>query len=443
MVVPNESMTKPPGGTTTVRGQHHVLIVDDSAMQRKILYAQLSKMGYRVTEADSGEVALDLCQAQRFDLILSDWMMPGMDGPEFCAKFRELGEDNYSYFILLTSKSERSDIAKGLEVGADDFITKPVNAVELKARLHAGERIVNMQKQLQEKNRQISVALHRIQVLYDAIDADLAEGKRLQQSLVRDRYRDFGAAEMSLLLRSSGHVGGDLVGYFPTSSQQIGLYSIDVSGHGITSALLTARLAGYLSSTAKDQNIALENTVGDWYRVRPPHEVVRKLNEVMFRDIDTEHYFTICLAVVDLRTGKVSMTQAGHPHPAVQRADGEVQYFGEGDLPVGLIPEVDYSTFSFYLRPGDRLLMFSDGITECPKGPNDPVMLEEEGLSKMLGKYKDMRGPALLEAMVWDLTDFYGAEDLPDDVSAVLLEFHGTDGQVETDRRSTPRDAEG
>lgn len=424
MSVTVENTTDPSGGDNP-QSRHHVLIVDDSRMQRKILSASLKKMGYLVTEAASGDEALALCQDHVFELVLSDWMMPGMDGPEFCERFRQLDEEKYGYFILLTSKSERGDIAKGLDVGADDFITKPVNAVELRARLTAGERIVNMHRQLQEKNRQISVALQRIQVLYDAIDADLAEGKRLQQSLVRDRYRDFGKAEMSLLLRSAGHVGGDLVGYFPTTGSFLGLYSIDVSGHGITSALLTARLAGYLSSTSADQNIALETTAGGRYRVLEPHTVVTKLNDLMFRDIDTEHYFTICLAVIDLNTGDVVMTQAGHPHPAVQRADGRVEYFGDGDLPVGLIPNSGYSTFSFSLEPGDRLLMVSDGVTECPAGPNDPVMMEEEGLCTLLDQNRELRGPGLLEALVWDLTQFYGSEDLPDDVSAVLLEYHG------------------
>ena len=425
MTISVENSAGSSGGTRVPAGLAQVLVVDDSRMQRRILSASLQQMGYTVTEAGSGEEALDLCRDQPFDLILSDWMMPGMDGPEFCARFRDLDRENYGYFILLTSKSERSEIAKGLEVGADDFITKPVNAVELRARLTAGQRIVAMQRQLSEKNRQLSIAFQRIQTLYDAIDADLAEGKRLQQSLIRDRFRDFGTADLSLLLRSAGHVGGDLVGWFPTSGSQIGLYAIDVSGHGITSALLTARLAGYLSATSKDQNIALERTTGDLYHVRAPNQVVKKLNDLMFQDIDTEHYFTICLALVDLDTGEVSMTQAGHPHPAVQREDGRVEFFGDGDLPVGLVPGVDYASFGFRLRPGDRLLLFSDGITECPAGPETTEMVEQDGLARLLDTNRGLRGPALLEALVWDLTRFFGSEDLPDDVSAVLLEYRG------------------
>lgn len=406
-------------------GGARVLVVDDSKMQRRILHASLSRMGYQVTEAASGAEALALCQEERFDLVLSDWMMPGMDGPEFCARFRALDDEHYSYFILLTSKSERGDIAKGLEVGADDFITKPVNGVVLRARLRAGERIVAMQRELTEKNRQLGAAFSRIQALYDEIEADLAEGKRLQQSLVRERYRDLGSAEVSLLLRSAGHVGGDLVGFFPTSGAQIGLYAIDVSGHGITSALLTARLAGYLSSSSKDQNIALERTAGDWYRVHPPETVIEELNHLMFRDIDTEHYFTICLAVVDLETGQGRMTQAGHPHPALYRANGQVEFLGEGGMPVGLFPGMDYSASEFQLAPGDRLLLYSDGVTECPAEGMETTLFDEDGLRSLLRQSADLTGPVLLESMVWRLVSYHGSEDLPDDVSAVLLEYHG------------------
>ena len=119
-----------------------------------------------------------------------------------------------------------------------------------------------MERELIDKNRLIASTLEELQKLYDSLDSDLIEARKLQQSLVSDRYRDLGVADVSLLLRSSGHVGGDLVGMFPVGESRIGLYGIDVSGHGISSALMTARLAGYLSASAPDQNIALFRTRG-------------------------------------------------------------------------------------------------------------------------------------------------------------------------------------
>ena len=122
-----------------------VLIVDDSRLQRKIISASLLRRGYDVREADSGVSALTVCAEWPPDVVLSDWMMPEMDGLEFCQKFKALPREGYGYFILLTSKSAKDEVAQGLQCGADDFLTKPVNGLELRARLAAGERIIQMQ----------------------------------------------------------------------------------------------------------------------------------------------------------------------------------------------------------------------------------------------------------------------------------------------------------
>lgn len=105
---------------------HRVLIVDDSRLQRKILCSSVKRWGFDVFEAGSGEEALEVARDIAPDIVLSDWMMPGMNGLEFCDAFRELSGDRYGYFILLTSKSEKNEVAMGLEAGADDFLTKPV-----------------------------------------------------------------------------------------------------------------------------------------------------------------------------------------------------------------------------------------------------------------------------------------------------------------------------
>jgi len=246
-----------------------VLIVDDSRLQRKILSSSVKRWGFEVHEAGSAEEAIEICKHTLPDLVLSDWMMPGMNGLEFCDAFRQVSQNRYGYFILLTSKSEKAEIAMGLEAGADDFVTKPVDANELRARIAAGERILHMQRELTEKNRLISDTLDELQRLYDSLDSDLQEAKKLQQSLVRERYKSFETGDLSLMLRSSGHVGGDLVGFFPAQSGHLGLFAIDVSGHGISSALMTARLAGYLSAAAPDQNVALRRCDDGTYAFCP------------------------------------------------------------------------------------------------------------------------------------------------------------------------------
>ena len=400
-----------------------VLVVDDSKAQRKILSLSLAKWGYDVIEAASGEKALDLCRAENFDLVLSDWMMPGMTGLEFCKQFRMLPREGYGYFILLTSKSEKAEIADGLHGGADDFLTKPVSPDELRARLRAGERILGMQQELVEKNRLVEATLGKLQKVYDSLDRDLIEARKLQQTLVRDKIRDFGGGSASMLLRPSGHVGGDLVGCFEISARRIAVYSVDVSGHGVASAMMTARLAGLLSGGSPEQNLALAFGANGQREAWPPEIVAARLNRLMIEEFKVEQYITMAYAEVDLNSGRLWLVQAGHPHPMILRANGEIKTLGEGGLPIGLIAGAEYHRVEAVLFPGDRLVLLSDGVTECP----DPLGAElgEAGLARMLQAAQQLDGPALLDAVVDSLAQFHGGADFPDDVSGIVFDFKG------------------
>ena len=398
-----------------------VLVVDDSKGQRRILSASLKRAGYDVTEAASGEEAVLACQEKQFNLVLSDWIMPGMNGLDFCKAFREMERDTYGYFILLTSKAEKNAVTLGLDVGADDFLTKPVNGAELLARMKAGERILSMEHEKDLQNQMLSKSRDEIQILYDAIDRDLLEAKKFQEALLSEKYQKFGDSSVSLYLKSSGRVGGDLVGYYSISDEKIGLYSIDVSGHGISSALITARLAGFLSDGSPDQNVGLIRGKDGIYRARSPEQAVAILNEIVLNDMDTELYFTILLVEADLCTGHMRMSQAGHPHPAVQRADGTVEFPGNGGLPVGLIPGAEFDSFEVQLEAGDRLLLTSDGVTECA----DPAgnLLDDDGLAQILVSHQWVQKLEFFDVMIDALTEYSKSPTFDDDVSAVMLEF--------------------
>ena len=398
-----------------------VLIVDDSRLQRRILSASLSRMGYEVREAESGRAALDICDAWPPDMVLSDWIMPAMDGLEFCKIFKKLPRDGYGYFILLTSKSEKDDVAQGLEGGADDFLSKPVNGVELRARLAAGERIIQMQRELTSQTKVVSQTLQQLRAVHDSLNQDLIAAKKLQQSLVREKHKIFENAELSFTLLSAGHVGGDLVGYFPISDRQVGFFAIDVSGHGVSSALVTARLAGYLTSASPEQNIALYYDNAGNICARSPAQVVSDLNRIVLEEMETDHYFTVILALADMQTGLTTLCQAGHPHPLVRRRAGAIEQNGTGGLPVGLFEDVEFEEFQVQLEAGDQLLLTSDGITECPNV--DDVLLGEKGFERLMRKLVGLGGPQLLEALVWLLSEYADDAGFPDDVSAVLYEF--------------------
>ncbi|HBS49687.1 MAG TPA: fused response regulator/phosphatase [Rhodobacteraceae bacterium] len=400
-----------------------VLVVDDSRLQRRILVSVLRRMGLRTIEAADGQSALEICATDPPDLVISDWVMPGMSGPDFARAFRALPREGYGYFILLTSKSEKVEIAHGLDAGADDFLTKPVNPGELRARIAAGDRIVAMQRQLSEKNQVITETLSRLQTAYEKIDQDLIQAKNIQKSLVPERSRAFGASRISLLLKPCGHIGGDLVGMFSPGLNRVGFYCIDVSGHGITSAMMTARLGGYLSGNHFNENVAMIQKQYEFYGLRPPREVAERLNARLMEDTGIEEYFTMVYAMADLDSGLVQMVQCGHPHPLILRRGGYREYLGQGGPPIGLLPDLAFEQFEVQLHHGDRLLLYSDGFTECRL--QGGAMLEPEGLIDLVAQSDHgQQGSEFLDDLFWNLTAIMDTEaGLEDDVSAALLEF--------------------
>ena len=401
----------------------HVLVLDDSRAQRRLLATLLRRWGHPVTVCETPGDALEALTDQSISIILTDWMMPGMTGPEFTRAFRRTPREGYAYVILLTSKSEKAEIAHGLDAGADDFVSKPVDPHELRARMRAGIRIIEMQRELVWQNQRVRSTLAEIRGLYDALDRDLLEAKRLQDTLVRERFRQFDTGSIALTLRSSGHVGGDLIGFFPIDAARIGLFSLDVSGHGVTSALLAARMAALLGTAAPEQNVAMVQKRGGAWDALPPDRVAAKLNRMMFEEIETDLYFTLALAYLDLTTGAVQMVQAGHPHPAVLRPDGAVTWVGEGGMPIGLLEEAQFDSVIFHLEPGDRLMLYSDGITECENRAGEEF--GEDGLAALLRRTAEDQGEALLETIVTAVQDFAGRTEFADDVSLVAFDFTG------------------
>lgn len=415
--------------TQTVKSIPHssrlVLLVDDSRAQRRTLAVQLIRAGYHVVEAASSEEAMRICLERRPDIVISDWRMPGQTGLEFCRQFRDMQSDRYGYFILLTSRNDKKDIAEGLRAGADEFMTKPVSGAELLARLSASERILRMEESLRSTNSQLRDTLDQLRETQAAIDRDLREARRLQQGLVRERHGRFGDFDLSLLMRPAGHIGGDLVGFFPINARRVGMFALDVSGHGVAAALLSARLAALLSG-ATDHNVALRITELGLYDARQPAEILHQLNTLMLEELRIDSYFTMIYADLDFLNGKLRLVQAGHPYPVLQRADGQIERIGRGGLPVGVFSHAEYEEVQLVLNPGDRLFITSDGLTEAENAHGEP--LGDEGLHAILRTNALLRGDALLESICWSAANYAGGLR-NDDISAVLIERR-SDGDV-------------
>lgn len=427
-----------------------ILIVDDDVAIRRILAAMLQKWDFDVIQANDGEEAWQLLQHQPVSFILSDWMMPQLNGIELCCRLRAAGLPYYIYFILLTGKDQSDDLIMALDAGADDFLTKPVNAKELRVRIKAGERVLHLEKALLAQNQALQQANQELAASQQRVQRDLQAAASIQQDLLPSSPQTGLPVGLAWAFLPAEELAGDIFNFYPLDERHLGFYLIDVSGHGVPAAMLSVHLAKILSPEPRPDslirlpesplntnqhtastgffNLRRQRRTGPAIRMesfRSPVEVVTRLNGNFQADDRNMMYFTMIYGIIDTQSGQGSLCQAGHPYPLLCRSDGSIESLGEGGFPVGLVAEADYEAVDFQLRPGDRLLLYSDGVTECVSQENLQFGTDRLGQSLC-----DARRSSLQDAMeqiknalvAWSPRSS-GKISFSDDVSLLAIEL--------------------
>jgi sigma-B regulation protein RsbU (phosphoserine phosphatase) len=142
-----------------------ILIAEDEPISRRLLETTLTKAGYDVLAVEDGVKALESIQKEVPDMLITDWMMPELDGLDLCRQIRELDLSSYVYILVLTALTQKENIIQGLDAGANDYVTKPFDRTELLARVRAGERVIQLEKSLRQKNKELSEALAQVKQL--------------------------------------------------------------------------------------------------------------------------------------------------------------------------------------------------------------------------------------------------------------------------------------
>lgn len=391
-----------------------VLIVEDNEANILLLQALLRHWGYEVVVARDGVEAWDIISTEDISFVISDLMMPNMDGFELCRRIRLANLPRYVYVILLTALEDKASLIKGLEAGADDFLSKPFNQHELQVRIRAGERVLQLEKTLKQRNTEIEEA-------YATIRRDLEAAAQMQQSLLPSTAATISGMAFDWLFRPSAFVAGDIFNFFQLDEHHLGFYHLDVAGHGIPSAMLSVTLSKVLTPAA-DQSGLLKRPISTppYYTLIPPIDVVNALNQRFQSPADSCLYFTMVYGIIDTAIGRLTFTQAGHPSPVYMLQGAKARLIGDGGFPVGLLPDLTYESLTVDMQRGDRLVIYSDGVTEC-MNPQQELYTEERLLTH-LDSTAHLPLRQVMEHLEQGLCHWKGDNTFDDDVSVLVIE---------------------
>jgi phosphoserine phosphatase RsbU/P len=380
----------------------HILIIDDDRVTCSMLRRVLEQQGYTVTVAPNGQAGIELAQSIQPALVICDWMMPIVDGIEVCRALKATPSLSTTFFILLTSRGDLEDRIEGLNAGADEFLSKPIDANELKARVRAGLRLYQLNQDLHQLNLALQQETQRL-------EQERAEAADYVRSILPDPI------EVPCIIRSrfvpSSQLGGDCFDYFWITPERLVLYLLDVSGHGLKSALSSVQILQVLRSRG----------LGVDYQ--QPQTVLEALNGLFAMEDHDDQYFTIWYGVYEPATKELVYASAGHP-PALLISDSQpphVQPLKTRGLPIGMFADTQFCCDRVSIPINSTLYLFSDGIFEIPQ-PDGQIW----GLPAFTASLQSahLKGQPCLDTIINQTKTHCTAGSFGDDLS--LLQIHFT-----------------
>lgn len=395
----------------------YILVVEDNRSTQVLLSRWLQGWRHIVITVENGRDAWRVLTQIEFDLVLSNWTLPEMDGIALCRLIRQNANPSYCHVILYTSKSYQLDYVTGMDAGADDIVSDPFNEGLLRLRIRAAERIINLQRELGEQNAHFNSLNEKLRAAYRAIQSDLQAASALQLSLLPKVSDVHPMLYLDWLVLPSSFLAGDNLNYFVMQERYLVFYHLDVAGHGIPSALLSVTLNQLLSPQPGSPMVRFDPQL-ELKRIVPPVDVISELNRRFQPQGDA--YFTMIYGVFDIETGELKFCQAGHPSPLLVANDQTVTAIGPGGFPVGLWPEMTYEETTTTLASGERLVLYSDGILEClnPQG----VAYSEDRLKQLLAREARTPVKDVLEKVKSELEEWSRGRPFTDDISMLIIE---------------------
>jgi sigma-B regulation protein RsbU (phosphoserine phosphatase) len=368
-----------------------ILVVDDAAPSRYLLARAVEQLGHDCTSAADGLEAWRLFQEHTFDVVISDWLMPGIDGDELCRRIREDADARYTYFIMLSSLEDKEHVLRGMEAGADDYLTKPLDRHDLQMRLIAATRVTTLHHQLVAQQRVIEK------------EVELAAG--IQRGLLPARPPEVPGVALAGRCLPAANVGGDYYDFLVDAEGRLTLLIADVAGHSIGSALLVAMARSVLRREVADGH--------------SPGRTLAATAQSMYSDlVHAELFITVFAARYDPAKRRLTYAGAGHNPPLMVRS-GELSELEASGPAVGFFETPEYDEVTLELAPGDALLLYTDGVVEATDESGE--QFGEERLRALLKPPAPSDPGALTDAIMAAVRRHTGGVPAQDDITLAGL----------------------
>jgi sigma-B regulation protein RsbU (phosphoserine phosphatase) len=333
----------------------NILIVDDNPMNVMVVQEMLKRSGYEeVSAANSAEEMFRLlraelessCDSHRMptDLILLDLMMPNMDGIQACRLLQQDEKLRDIPVIMVTAIGDSRKLAEALDAGATDYVTKPINKIELLARIRSALRLKREMDWHKERDLRMREELDLARQVQAAV---------LPQTLDEELYG------LQAFFRASEQLAGDLYAWHAFDRSRITVAVMDAMGHGISSSLISMFSASVLKEAMR-MHLTPKRIV---------QELNRRLCQLHYENALVHYYCTGICATVDLERGVLEYVNAGHPPGLVVRAGGgPTETMAATGAPIGLFESLDVRTETIAVHPGDAVYFYTDGLLDLFPG---------------------------------------------------------------------------
>jgi sigma-B regulation protein RsbU (phosphoserine phosphatase) len=377
-----------------------VLLVDDAKTNLDILVEGL-KSDHKLSLALNGEMALQIAARTPPDLVLLDIVMPGLDGYEVCRRLRQKPETAEVPVMFLSSLEEVQNKTRGFEVGANDYLTKPFEMLEVKARVRS---------------------LLKAKAYNDAAKEQMASELRVARDIQMGMLpHDFAPLEQffrvsfGAVLEPAREVGGDLYGACKVGNERLVVFLGDVSGKGIAASMFMVRAVSLARLLARE--------------VAQPERILARLNDELATDNPSGMFVTFLCGVYEVASRRLTLANAGHCRPVLLPSGAEPRWAVRNlGTALGLEPGLQFERTELQLREGDALLLYSDGVSEA-FNPQEECYGSQRLLAD-LEALSDQSAPAMATGLLQKVRGFAGSAPQSDDIAILVLKLAGNNGSL-------------